>query len=169
VKTISNIIVNNRPVSGVYWIGKTFPEADLETLKDKLSPKIYHIKGSRIRTSEEFLNTAREAMDAPEPCTYNWDMFRDCMRSVDLPSAPNPNHIFVYDGIETFAMNNPIDFQIAIQVMIDATGVWRERLPEKRIYVLLIGDKMALESIPNTYSWFGKEIINDFWLFTAIE
>ncbi|MEO8607266.1 MAG: barstar family protein [Chloroflexota bacterium] len=164
MKTLEQIIIDNQPVSGVYWVGEIFPEDELKNLDVKLSPKTYHIKGSQIHTSQEFLNTARAAMDAPEPCTYNWDMFGDCMRGIDHPSAPNKNHIFIYDAIEVFAKSSPLDFQISIQIMIDSTGAWRERLSQKRMYALLLGDKIVLQSLANTYSWLGKEIVNDFWL-----
>jgi len=72
--------------------------------------------------------------------------------------------IFTYDAIDIFAGNNLADFEVVISVMKDAIAPWRERSSQKRMYVLLAGDKSVLNSIPNTYDWFGQEKINDFWL-----
>lgn len=161
MKSIASIIKDDRPVSGVYWVGDTFSDEALKNLTAETTYRICQIHGAHIRNNQEFLNTARFAISMPEKCAYNLDMLRDCMltaaSSVDMC-------IYVYDAIEVFATHSPDDFSVAVEVMKDTIAPCRERLPQKRMYVLLAGDKSVLNSIPNTYDWFGQEKINDFWL-----
>lgn len=161
MKSIASIIKDDRPVSGVYWVGDTFSDEALKSLTTDAAYRICQIDGAHIRNNQEFLDTARFAMDMPEECAYNLDMLRDCMRT----TASRVNTcIFTYDAIDIFAGNNLADFEVVISVMKDAIAPWRERSSQKRMYVLLAGDKSVLNSIPNTYDWFGQEKINDFWL-----
>jgi hypothetical protein len=143
----ANVLINDRPVSDVYWVASRFEVLELKMLESIPLCKIYSIRGANLRVSDDFLNAMCLAMNAPEHCIYSWDTLRDCMRGLEPATSPTSTYIFLYDAIEIFAKSSPDDFEIAMDIMQDITTIYRDLLPHKRKYVLLAGDQALVESV----------------------
>ena len=142
---LSQILTQTTINSGVYFIQSEIDVNEIKRVLEKENRRLFHFDGNNIVTSQDFFNVAKEIMSFPY-LGDNWNALLDCMR--DMSWHPANGYILIYDDFQVFARNNPKDFQIALEVMKDATESWRiDRHNKPFMYILLRGDKQFASEI----------------------
>lgn len=87
--------------------------------------KVFRLDGKKIHSKETFLNEVAEAMQFPNYFGNNWDAFDECI--TDLTWCRAERYIMLYDHADIFAQADPIQYQIALDILISAKEYWESR------------------------------------------
>lgn len=105
---------------------------------------IFHIDGRSITSNEVYLQTVAQALKSPEYCMYNFDAMLNCLRLLSVYNPGAYRYVIAYDDFNTFHAQDEIQFDTALEIFHYAISSWRERRPDLRLNVILIGSPIEL-------------------------
>ncbi|MCL6749901.1 barstar family protein [Nostoc sp. CCCryo 231-06] len=94
----------------------------VEQIAAEPGTKVFYLDGKKINSKETFLNKAAEAMQFPTYFGANWDAFDECI--TDLTWCPAERYVILYDHADIFAQAEPIQYQIALDILNSAKEYW---------------------------------------------
>ncbi len=106
---------------------------EIEKIAAESGVQVFYLDGKQINSKEKFLNKAAEAMQFPQYFGANWDAFDECIN--DLTWCPANKYIIFYDNASIFAQSDPIQYQIALDILSSAQKNWESRNADLIIYI----------------------------------
>lgn len=103
------------------------------------------IDGTTVDSKEQFLTVMAEALSFPDYFGMNWDAFEDCLTDMSAHEDAG-GYLIVYDGIQTFAEEDPENFDTAVEILKDAASFWTDQ--GKRMIVVLCGLELSEWGLP---------------------
>jgi RNAse (barnase) inhibitor barstar len=131
---------------------------DIDKVKEKISVldnkqfRIFDIDISGITSRDKLFEAVAIAMRFPDYFGKNWNAFEECIR--DFEWLPANGYLLLIKGIEDFQASCSADFNILMEVLIEAKEYWFEQ--KKPFQCILFADKSTIEFI---YSVFEKTVI----------
>jgi len=93
-------------------------------VSDKES-SFFYIDGDKIVDKQSFLKEFAVKMRFPDYFGYNWDAFDECI--TDLEWLNQNGFIIFYKNFNKFKINQPEDWKIATDVLLEAVEYWKQR------------------------------------------
>lgn len=93
------------------------------------------IEGSGVESREVFFDKLANALSFPSYFGRNWDAVYDCL--TDPSVMPVERVVLVLDGFERFAVSEPEQWRVALNVFGDASEFWTTL--DRSLCVLLYG------------------------------
>ena len=144
MKRLPDILSDFR-ASGVFRLADDAPIKELEELAKQYSYAFFLLDGADIHDKRQFLNRTAAALSFPDYFGNNWDAFEDCL--TDMSWHETDGFLILYDHFEAFAKHAPDQFKIALEILRDSTGYWRDQ--KKPLFVLLHGHGEQLPGLPS--------------------
>jgi len=104
------------PVNSFEYLTHFFP--------DKKS-SFFYIDGDSIIDKQSFFTEFAVKMKFPDYFGYNWDAFNDCI--TDLEWLNQNGFIILYRNFNKFKTNQPEEWKIANDVLLDTVAYWKEQ------------------------------------------
>lgn len=112
-------------------------QQNLQKMINELSEQgiqVFYLDGKEILTKEAFLSKAAQAMKFPEYFGYNWDAFDECI--TDLEWCPAQRYALIYDQPDIFAKADPVQWQIARDLLQAAVEYWQKTDTPMDVFLL---------------------------------
>ncbi|MBD2773555.1 barstar family protein [Iningainema tapete] len=84
--------------------------------------QVFYLDGREILSKETFFKKAAEVMNFPAYFGANWDAFDECI--TDLTWCPAQRYLILYDYSNVFALADPTEWQIAVDILHSAEEYW---------------------------------------------
>ena len=106
--------------------------------------RCFRLDGRQVNDKAEFLRESAAAMAFPSYFGHNWDAYEESI--TDLEWAPAPGYVLLYDYVRWFAVYQPQDWDVALDILAGAVDTWAQR--NTPMFVLLRHAGRALLHIP---------------------
>jgi hypothetical protein len=136
-------LIEGEQPAGLYRLTQEITVAALSALCRDRDWQLFHIDGKTVTNKAEFLQASAKAMNFPDYFGENWDAFEDCL--IDLDWCPARKYILLYTQPENFAMNSPIQWATARDILAAAVDYWQTT--DTPLYVFFKTDS-SLPNIP---------------------
>jgi hypothetical protein len=110
---------------GVYRLRSNVTPASLAVLAAEYGWRLFYLEGSQIVDKATFLAAAATALDFPSYFGYNWDAFEELIN--DLAWTPAQGYVILYDDVAPFATRSAPEWQVALEILREATANWQRR------------------------------------------
>ncbi len=85
----------------------------------------FFIEGDNIGDKASFLREFSGKLKFPEYFGFNWDAFSDCLTDLSWLNL-NSGLLIIYNNPHKFRKNNPNEWKIANDILLDAMDYWKE-------------------------------------------
>jgi RNAse (barnase) inhibitor barstar len=131
---------------GVYRLQSSIPADELCRRAAAAGARCVYLDGRAIADKASFLAACAQALEFPSYFGHNWDALDELLADLSwLPPAPT---VILYDGVATFAAQEPRQWATALDVLRTAAAHWRTT--PTPLYVLLRGTRGLAPATPPT-------------------
>lgn len=113
-------------------------------LVEEAAFRCFMLPGQSIHDKASFLRACRDAMKFPPYFGHNWDALDESI--TDLSWVPARGYVVLYDAVAHFAMRDPTQWAVALDVLQSAVAHWQTTATP--MYVLLRGTRGTAPAIP---------------------
>jgi RNAse (barnase) inhibitor barstar len=117
---------------GLYRMSQAATPVQLTTWAQAHGMSIRTWSGIRAVDREKFFEMVVRELALPEYFGENWDALYDCLTDLTLPEQ---GELWIVDGLDSFARNEPEEFAAAASVLSDTADFWMEN--GRRLTVVL--------------------------------
>ncbi len=110
---------------GVYRFADSMGAADVLRRVERRGWVGWRLSGRLIENKTAFLAVCNESMGFPAYFGRNWDAFEECI--TDLRWAPATGYVLLYDEPARFAIAQPDQWRMALDILRAAVEYWQRR------------------------------------------
>jgi len=127
--------------SGLYMLDASTSLADVARVAEQKGFSLYHIDGSAVENSQDFLAQARQVF--PQQVGDDWDAFLDVLR--DCSWCSSNGVILLFSDFQRFAHENRAHFNMAMDSLREAVQYWHNHMSQMQpVYILLKGHSSGM-------------------------
>ena len=133
---IAEAIITGARLPGIYRLNsRANPSALLGDIA-KAGWRTFYIDGHQVFDKASFLKTFADTLAFPNYFGNNWDAFEECIRDL----APAPGYVLLYDQVSQFAVKEPDDWEIALDILAATVSFWNKTDSPLYIFLRNAGD-----------------------------
>jgi hypothetical protein len=118
-------VLSGEVAPGIYRFASRRTAAAVCAQVESLGWRCFHLDGRRVNDKAEFLRESAVAMTFPSYFGHNWDAYEESI--TDLAWAPAPGYVLLYDHVRWFAVHQPRDWAVALDILAGAVDYWAQR------------------------------------------
>lgn len=128
---------------GIYRLEESASYEQLAVLIQAHGFHLFYIDLKQVSGKADFLTKSAIAMQFPKYFNKNWDAYEECIR--DLGWCKAKGYILLYDNIDSFVENEPLQWKVALEILESTIVFWNEI--HTSMYVLLKGNTPAVSTL----------------------
>jgi hypothetical protein len=127
--------------SGLYMLDASTSLDDVAKVAEQKGFSLYHIDGSLVEDSDDFLEQARKVF--PQLVGDDWDGLISALK--DCSWCKSSGVIVLFSDFQNFAHQNRVHFNAAMDSLRDAAIFWHNHMSQMQpVFILLKGHTTAM-------------------------